>query len=86
MTAQATLYPRSKLGFGLLKEILDKAYWPIFGEMKVYDKELDDDVCDAENQEGCPTESGVIFTYVTLMVYMIAANVLLINLLIAMFR
>ena len=57
---------------------------PIFGEMKIYDEELGREaVC--VNDE-CPEESGKIFSLISLMIFMIAGNVLLINLLIAMFR
>lgn len=41
VTTQATLYPGNKLNFALLRSILDKAYWPIYGEMKILD-EIDD--------------------------------------------
>ncbi len=43
-----------------------------------------DESCAAEGT--CPLESGIWFSYIMLMIYMILANVLLINLLIAMFR
>lgn len=91
VTTQATLYPgRNKLNFDLVKAILDKAYWPIYGEMRILDEidrcspranqsnELGDD-------ETCPEQSGIAFSFIALMLYMVIANVLLINLLIAMF-
>ena len=43
-----------------------------------------DETCAADGT--CPLESGIWFSYVMLMIYMILANVLLLNLLIAMFR
>ena len=51
------------------------------GEMKLLD-ELDNSEC---TNESCPEPSGVIYSYVALMIYMITANILLVNLLIAMF-
>lgn len=62
--------------------ILNKAYWPIYGEMKILD-ELSECL---ESDAGACENSGVVFSYIFLMIYMIIANVLLVNLLIAMFR
>jgi transient receptor potential cation channel subfamily M protein 3 len=85
VTAQATLYPNNNLTLGLLRKVINKAYWPIFGEMRILEVDLYDDECE-DSDEGCPDFTGVIFSYIMLMIYMIIANVLLINLLIAMFR
>jgi hypothetical protein len=54
--------------------------------MKIFD-DFDKENCAAnsENHE-CPQRSGIAFSYIALMIYMIIANVLLLNLLIAMFR
>ena len=82
VTTQGTLYPGNKLSFSLIKSIFNKAYWPIYGEMQILN-ELDD--CD-DSLETCPETSGVAFSFIFLMIYMVIANVLLINLLIAMFR
>jgi hypothetical protein len=53
--------------------------------MKILDEitEIDEN-CSLEGT--CPESSGIIFSYVILMIYMVLANVLLLNLLIAMFR
>jgi transient receptor potential cation channel subfamily M protein 3 len=83
VTTQATLYPGNELSFDLLRSILDKAYWPIYGEMKLLD-EIEN--CPNENNKDCPDTTGIAFSFIALMVYMVIANVLLINLLIAMFR
>ena len=40
------------------------------------------DKCDKD----CPTKDGIVYGYILTMIYMIAGNTLLINLLIAMFR
>jgi hypothetical protein len=85
ITTQATLYPNSKFTFSLIKNIINKAYWPIYGEMKIFDEDLENDDCKSSEQ-GCPENAGVVFSYILLMFYMLIANVLLINLLIAMFR
>ena len=52
--------------------------------MKVYDEVLGPEAVCLEDE--CPEESGKTFTLIALMIYMVAGNVLLINLLIAMFR
>ena len=51
--------------------------------MKILD-ELD--ACTPDEHTKCPETSGVAFSFIALMIYMVIANVLLINLLIAMFR
>ena len=73
VTTQGTLYPGNKLSFSLIKSIFNKDYWPIYGEID----------CD-DSLETCPETSGVAFSFIFLMIYMVIANVLLINLLIAM--
>lgn len=85
VTTQATLYPGNKLSFALLRSVLDKAYWPIYGEMKILEEIGDCPKADGSNED-CPETSGIAFSYIGLMIYMVIANVLLINLLIAMFR
>jgi hypothetical protein len=57
---------------------------PIFGEMKILDEISDEENC--VKLGNCPQKSGVIFNYIGFMIYMIVVNVLLLNLLIAMFR
>ena len=81
---QATLYPNNKLNMNLLRSIVNKAFWPIFGDMEILQEiNVIDETC--LTQGNCPLESGIWFSYISLMIYMVIANVLLINLLIAMF-
>jgi hypothetical protein len=86
---RATLYPgKNELNWRLIKKVLNKAYWPIYGDLKVLDEieyNTDEETCSA-SEDGCPDSIGSTYSYISLMVYMIIANVLLINLLIAMFR
>ena len=63
--------------------MLNKAYWPLYGQMKIIDEINEYDIC---ADKFCPEKIGIYFSYIFLIVYMIAANILLINLLIAMFR
>ncbi len=85
ITTHATLHPGAKLEPQLLRHILNKAYWPIYGDLRLL-SEITSDTCSNSNRTDCPEQTGTIFTYVVMMVYMIIANVLLVNLLIAMFR
>ena len=86
ITTHATIYPNSQLSISLFKSIIDKAYWPIYGEMKIFEHDLEKENCLNDTEQGCPETTGVAFSYIALMIYMVIANVLLINLLIAMFR
>ncbi len=81
---QATLYPKSTLSYNLIKNIIHKGYWPIYGEMKIFD-DFEKENCN-ENQGSCTQSIGVEFSYIALMIYMLIANFLVIDLLIAMFR
>ena len=69
---------------------MDKGYWPIYGTMKILDEMAVK--CDssgdglAQGQVSCPKTSGVVYSYIALVLYMVIANVLLLNILIAMFR
>ena len=82
---QITLHPYNKLDLKLIKSIIDKAYWPIYGNMKILE-EINNPSEDCLEKGNCPMKGGVFFSYIALMIYMILGNVLLINLLIAMFR
>jgi hypothetical protein len=84
VTTHATLYPGAKLDLQLFRHILNKAYWPIYGDLRLL-SEINNDLCSSTRTD-CPEQTGTIFTYFAMMVYMIIANVLLVNLLIAMFR
>jgi hypothetical protein len=68
-------------------QIINKAYWPIFGTIEILnDFSKISSSCKDDLDEDCPEIYGVIYGYVLLMGYVIVANVMLINLLIAMFR
>ena len=85
ITTQASLYPNSvSVSWDMIKSIINNGYWPIYGEMKIFD-EFEKVNCSNSTEE-CPESSGLGFSYIALMIYMLIANVLLINLLIAMFR
>ena len=52
--------------------------------MRILDEINDKEACG--RGEPCPEPSGIGFSYILLMIYMVLVNVLLLNLLIAMFR
>ena len=58
------------------------SFWPIYGQINYMDLYKEFDKCDKD----CPTKDGIVYGYILTMIYMIAGNTLLINLLIAMFR
>ena len=68
----------------LVKNILNKAYWNVYGNMKILD---DFNQCDYDENDPhkCAEQSGIAFSFIALMIYLVIVNVLLINLLIAMF-
>jgi hypothetical protein len=65
-----------------LKSLINIVYWPIYGDIRLLDK-LEDCFKDAEN---CKNLNESNASLALLMIYMYIANVLLLNILIAMFR
>jgi hypothetical protein len=55
--------------------------------MKILEEMNSEETCSSLELKGerCPQKSGIVFSYIGLMIYMIIVNVLLLNLLIAMF-
>ncbi|XP_050404614.1 transient receptor potential cation channel subfamily M member-like 2 isoform X2 [Patella vulgata] len=91
ISSEALLYPNSKLSWKLLYHLLRKAYWQIYGELFLEDIEgesqctNDPNLYDDYDQLRCPTEVGKYIAPVLLAIYIFLINVLLLNLLIAMF-
>lgn len=83
------MYPGNELNTELIMSLINKAYWPIYGEIAIReDVNMNMGKCLREgdgDETKCPTQSGRYFSFFVLIGYMIIANVLLINLLIAMF-
>ena len=81
---QAILFPGDEFTPKIFIEIFNMAYWPIYGEMVILET-IEKDTCeDGEICLDAATQGSI--SYILLMIYMVIANVLLINLLIAMFR
>lgn len=71
------LYPGSKIDTNLVKELINLVYWPIYGEMTFKD-------IPKEKPELVGLQ--VLYGYMSTMIYVFIANVLLLNIVIAMFR
>lgn len=71
------MYPGNTFDFSLLKKIIDKAYWPIFGELTLLDEiKSNRGQCSATDEISCPSEIGVVYSYSFLILYMVVGNLL----------
>jgi transient receptor potential cation channel subfamily M member 2 len=84
ISLKAILFPSNEFNLETLLEIFNIAYWPIYGELALLET-LNDEACKNGTLDDCASRSSVITGYFILMIYMIIANVLLLNILIAMF-
>jgi hypothetical protein len=80
----SALYPGHSFNFELFRNVINKGYWSIFGDFRILNELVLEPNC-AERTDCYKHHTGTYFTFFTLMVYCVLANVLLINLLIAMF-
>ncbi|CAG5118818.1 unnamed protein product, partial [Candidula unifasciata] len=91
ISSEAVLYPNSELSWKLFYYLPRKAYWHIYGELFLEDIEGDSDCTDDPDlyrdyeKLRCPSPVGKYYVPVLLGVYILMTNVLLLNLLIAMF-
>jgi hypothetical protein len=87
VSLQAILSPRNKFSPLIFIEILNIAYWPIYGEIRILNS-INNETCLESGSTEPPCLDHLTFaaSFILLMVYMVIASVLLINLLIAMFR
>lgn len=54
------MYPGNELNIDLFKNLINKAYWPIYGDMKILD-EIFENNASCELDDSCPEESGKAF-------------------------
>ncbi|KAI8514539.1 Transient receptor putative cation channel sub M member 2 [Branchiostoma belcheri] len=92
IASQSILYPNESRVETVLRGIFHKAYFQIYGELFLeeimndrFTCEANDSLAIATNQQRCPSEAGTYVVPVLLGLYMLVTNVLLLNLLIAMF-
>lgn len=85
ITTHAAMYPSNKYLVKTLKQIFHNAYWAIYGDLSVLDEI--NKKCE-KDEEDCvePQSAGSVYSYIFLVFYLIVANVLLVNLLVALFR
>ena len=84
ISLQSIVSPKERFSIGVLREIINIAYWPIYGELSILER-LNGNDCEKDPND-CLDPLSVGFAFVILMIYMVFANVLLLNLLIAAFR
>ncbi|WAR04647.1 TRPM5-like protein [Mya arenaria] len=90
IATQSILYPNSPFTWYTFYKTLKIPYWNIFGELGLEDIE-DVGNCTNDTMAGfgdlprCPTKAGVYIVPIMMAIYMLIVQVLLLNLLIAMF-
>ncbi|KAH9509876.1 Transient receptor putative cation channel sub M member 3 [Bulinus truncatus] len=92
VASQAVLYPNSKMNPLLAFHILKRPFWSVFGEFSLDDFDSPTE-CTGNPLEyntyaklRCPSESGIYYVPVLMGIYVIIVNILLFNLLIALFN
>nr|KAG5688392.1 hypothetical protein BaRGS_026660 [Batillaria attramentaria] len=91
IASEAILYPNTEVSLKLLYYLPRKAYWQIYGELFL--DELEGDAQCTNNrtlysgykEQRCPSAIGQYMVPIMMAVYVLVTNVLLLNLLIAMF-
>ncbi|CAL1546955.1 unnamed protein product [Lymnaea stagnalis] len=91
IASESVLHPNSEINWKLLYHFPRKAYWQLHGELLLDEIEGGQDCTNQPalynnyTQPRCPSPLGQYFVPVLLGIYMLATNVLLVNLLIAIF-
>ena len=74
--------------FTTIKSIIDFSYWPTFGDtgkLEVFDEGYCDKLKRDNSTDPCPDPNGAIVAYILFIFYIITMNVMLINIIIAVF-
>ncbi|XP_013398789.1 transient receptor potential cation channel subfamily M member 2 [Lingula anatina] len=89
LASQAILYPNVDLTPVIIVDVLRKAYWQMYGELFLEDIEgitdCTTDLAGNSTLPRCPSEAGTWVTPILLGLYILFTNILMFNLLIAMF-
>ncbi|XP_052091143.1 transient receptor potential cation channel subfamily M member-like 2 isoform X6 [Mytilus californianus] len=91
VASYSILYPNISWSWDIVLKVLRMSYWNLYGELFIEDIELEEPDCSfdpASYNNGmprCPTEVGRYATPVLMGIYVLFVNILLLNLLIAMF-
>ncbi|CAI9735240.1 transient receptor potential cation channel subfamily M member 4-like [Octopus vulgaris] len=83
IATQSILHPSTPASFDLFKEVFRKAYFHIYAELFL--EEYDGNPNCKENNSTCPTEITTYSAIILMCIYVLLTNILLLNLLIAMF-
>lgn len=82
VSRQSILYPNREADWRLIRDVYFQPYFMLYGE--VFADEIDPPCGEAPDQQPCVT--GHWLTPITMSMYLLIANILLINLLIAVFN
>ena len=74
------LYPGSKIDSNLVTDLIKTVYWPIYGEMTFRD------IAENETLTSSFSSGEIFYGYMSTLIYVFIVNVLLLNIVIAMFR
>ncbi|XP_063423231.1 transient receptor potential cation channel subfamily M member-like 2 isoform X2 [Mytilus trossulus] len=92
VASYSILYPNISWSWDIVLKVLRMSYWNMYGELFIEDIELEEPNCsfdpaifNAGTLPRCPTEVGRYATPILMGIYVLFVNVLLLNLLIAMF-
>ncbi|XP_021362499.1 transient receptor potential cation channel subfamily M member 2-like isoform X2 [Mizuhopecten yessoensis] len=92
IAAYSILYPKSEFTFALVIGVIKMAYWNLYGELFLEDLEQTEPGCtfdpvlySNDTLPRCPTEVGSYVVPWLMGLYVLFSNILLLNLLIAMF-
>lgn len=65
------MYPGNELNLQLFKNLINKAYWPIYGDIRLLDElNFDERNCSLDT-ESCPSPMGAYYSLFLLIFYMI---------------
>ena len=84
ITMQAILSPQKSFTWKFIFNVLNKAYWPLYGQLDILEEI--NKCLDQPNTNDCQDLASLIVAFFILMVYMIISTILLLNILIAIFR
>ncbi|XP_065175195.1 transient receptor potential cation channel subfamily M member 2-like isoform X2 [Sycon ciliatum] len=84
VTSQAMLYPTEDLSWRTLQEVLYRPYWQIYGEFFLETVAEGGEMCGVDGQRACPKKEFLPILF--LAVYALMSNILLIDLLSAVFN
>ncbi|KAK3101394.1 hypothetical protein FSP39_003210, partial [Pinctada imbricata] len=92
IAAHAVLYPNSTFNFDLIVQVCRRGYWNLYGELFLDELELEEPNCSFDPAlysngtfQRCPTTIGRYAVPIMMAIYVLFSNILLLNLLIAMF-